>query len=547
MPEEIKLEAVRYLRENALKRNYVSELTGFLYQTLGKWDKEYNEDYQKVIKEELRGVRNLVSEEYIELIVNSARDCIERSRGRKKIGSIKEFMNWLRNNRKQELKNHPFGKSRRVITDILIAHDLYEEKVPKDKYPKYTPRLVRYYPGAQIVLDGKEIEVIVNGIGNKFNLEMSKDIKSSAITSHEISDEETSEVVYLTLNGHIRKHGQPESVLIDNSKANLSEKVEKQLRDKEIIKINAFPWRPETKGTIEGEFSKVTSIIGNIQINGTTEREVARSILEAVMDVYVAMSGQRPHCSVCSLTTNGIKDYVPTDEERENAVKALRKRQQKSEANRRKKAVGIPEEKEVLIRGIIKRNRLEVSDVERFTKTLERYDMKALRQSEEDFYAYSHRDKFEESKRTGQYFVGIVRNKQIEIDRHNKAEVAMKRYLVNEKWRKKREEVKRIQERKKVEEERKKHPEKEVVRWLVDGMRLLKCIGKVPSIFVDKIKKCLKIILSKHDWKKHFERLKIEIMSLDGYELEERLDMIKLASRWIDDSKKMGVKSVTLF
>jgi hypothetical protein len=140
-----------------------------------------------------------------------------------------------------------------------------------------------------------------------------------------------------------------------------------------------------------------------------------------------------------------------------------------------------------------------------------------------------------------------VRNKQIEIDQHRKREVAMDRYVINEKWKEKREKLRQIQENKKAEKESRKYPEKEVVKWLVNSRRVLKGMGRVPGVFVKNIKKYLNIILSKSDRKKYLERLKSEIMSLVEHDLEQRLDMIEHVSRWIEESRKVGVKSVTLF
>ncbi len=68
-------------------------------------------------------------EEYINFIMGSAHAYIEGQKSCKRIGRVKNFLKWLRNNRDKELKSYPFGKSRRVITDILIANDLYREKV----------------------------------------------------------------------------------------------------------------------------------------------------------------------------------------------------------------------------------------------------------------------------------------------------------------------------------------------------------------------------------------------------------------------------------
>ncbi len=535
------------MREDGLGVNYVSSLTGLLSQTIYKWDQAYDEDYRKLKGEELRGVNNLVSMEFISLIKESARDYISKRKGHKRVCNITNFIKWLKRYRRIELKSHPFGKSRRVITEILIAHDLYKAKGSQKEYKKYTPRLKRYYPGAQVVLDGKKMKVSINGNRYEFNLEMCKDIKSDGITAHKISEVETAEVVFLTIKEHISKHGLPESVLIDNSKANLSSKVEEQLKEEKIIRIEAFPWRPETKGTVEGEFGKIGSRIGEIEIRGNTEKELARSILTTIVDIYAEMSNQTPRCSGCPLKPSDLMNYVATEDERENAVQALRLQQQKSREGRKKAGFTISEKKAVLIEGIIDRNRLEITDKERFYKTLNSYDTKALEQSENDFYVYSRKENFDKSKRTGQYFIGIVKNKQREIDVSKKEELVKSRYFFDKEKEKKRLKLEQVQEKKRLSEENKKHPEKGLVTWLVNSMNLLANIGKVPNFFVDKIKSRLKFFMFKQNRKKHFERLKREIMCLVEFDLDQRLEMIKLASRWIDEARKTGVKSVTFF
>lgn len=538
---------LRYLRDNGLGSKYVSELTGLLSQTICKWDQAYDENYRKINGEDLRGRSNLVSEEFISLIKESAKNYIDEGRSRKRVGNIKSFIKWLKRNRKSELKSHPFGKSRRIITEILIAHNLYKAKASSKGYKRYTPRLRRYYPGAQVVLDGKKMGVKINGNRYEFNLEMCKDIKSDSITSHQISEEETGGVVFLTIKDHILKHGLPECVLVDNSKANLSVKVEEQLKKEGILRIEAFPWRPETKGAIEGEFGKISSRIGNIEVTGNTEKELAESVLRTIVDIYAEMSNQTPRCSGCPLRPVDLMKYEPTADERANAAQALRLQQQKAEENRKKPGFTTSDKKAVLIQGIIDRNRLEITDKERFYKTLNSYDTKALQQSENDFYVYSCRDNFDERKRTGHYFVGIVRNKQRAIDDSRKEEVIKFRYFVNKEWEKKRVERDQFQEEKRLTEENKKYPEKILVIWLVNSMNLLKSLGKVPNFFVNKIKRSLKFLVSKQNIKKHLERLKREIMSLTEFDLEQRLEMVKLAIRWIDESKKVGIKSVTLF
>ncbi|MCP4989325.1 MAG: transposase family protein, partial [Colwellia sp.] len=247
------MKVLKYLREDAMKRSNIAEITGIAYPTISKWNKDYDKAYRKITEGDHRGIHNLVSEEFIEFITATASEYMKRYKGEGKIRKLKGYMKWLRKYNGEEIKRYPFGKSRRVITEILIANDLYKEKTDKTKYSEYRPRIKRYYPGAQIVIDGKEIKVIMNSNTYAFNLEMSKDMKSDAITSHVISDEETAGAVVSVIQDHIQRHGKPLSILIDNSKANLSEEVEVLLKDKGIIDIKAYPGNAESKGDIEGE------------------------------------------------------------------------------------------------------------------------------------------------------------------------------------------------------------------------------------------------------------------------------------------------------
>jgi len=396
-------------------------------------------------------------------------------------------------------------------------------------------------------VDGKELKVEFNGTQYSFNLETCKDIATDAITSHKISDQETAEVVIEVLEEHLRLHGKPLSLLMDNSKANLSVEVECLLKEQGVMDILAYPGKAETKGHIEGENSRIEDKIGTIRIKGRSEREIAKSVLERVISLYVEMRGQTPRCSVCNRMPLELMNYEPTQEERARAQGELRKQRGKSQAHRNEDRAPIPEEKEILIQGVMGRNGLEVTDIGRFHKTLRSYDTQAIKKAEEDFYAYSFRENFCERKRTGQYFVGIVRNKQIEIDQQRKRELLRQRYYIDEKWKQKRAEIERLREAREAEERRRKYPEKELVGWLVNVKKISKAINTIPALFIAEIRKCLKIICSKQNWKNYYERMKEEIMSLTEFEPQQRMEMVALVSRWVEETRKIGVKSVTLF
>lgn len=480
------------------------------------------------------------------MVLKSAYEYLKSRRGNKII-RLKKFLKWFRKSKKEELKNHPIGKSRRVITEILIANNYYEEKLSSKAYPVYKPRIKRYYPGAQMVIDGSPIKISLNSASYDFNLEMSMDMKGNAITSYAISDEETAEAVCDVIKEHKRKHGSPLSILMDNSSANLSQEVSALLEKEEIEKALAFVASPETKGLIEGEFSKIKEQIYPIRVGGKTEKELARSILVTIMDIYTEMKNKIPHCDVCLQTPLDLMNYKPTKQEKENAQSELAKQRERSEAQRKEPLCELPSEKENLILGVIERNRLEVLDIERFIKTMGKYDKGAIEKSEEDFYAYSCRESFQETKRNGQYFAGIVRNKQLESDQARKKELLKKKYFVDETWKQRKEEEKRFQEQREAEARLKKYPEKEVKLWLIEGDKSQKTLGRIPNFFLNQIRKGITAILSKQNWKVYLDRLKQEIMAVTDIELEKRLDLVKTATRWVQDSKKYGVKSVTLF
>jgi len=196
---------------------------------------------------------------------------------------------------------------------------------------------------------------------------------------------------------------------------------------------------------------------------------------------------------VCNRRPLDLMNYVPTQQEIDNAKRELQRIKKRS--NKLKEKAKLPPEKEQLIEDIVKRNNLSIDDMDRFKKVMLTYDRQALEEAELDFYAYSHRESFDETKRTGQYFGGIVKNKQIDIDNKKKEELKRKRYFIDEKWRRKRQDYERFKEDKEEKYRVKRHPEIQMAKWI---------------------------------------------------DIDQRLMLVKLVEKWIEDCKAYGVKSVTL-
>lgn len=531
--------AVKYLREKELKYRELSEMTGFEEQNLRLWDKGYDENLQRQ-REDLRGLNFQVTEGFIEFIVGKAREFLSQRKREKRL-RIRSFMKWLNKVNREEVSFFGCGKSRRVITEILVANGLYDERLSKRKYPGYRPRLSRYCPNAQLVIDGKELAIEFMEERFSFNLEMAKDMVSDVITGHSVTEEEDAQVVWEVLEQHTRRYGAPLALLLDNDKANykvVSEKLE------EVIPIFAFKGCPQTKAVIEGEFGNLERELGTVRIEGEEKRELAKEILRAMISLYVSLRNQKPRCSICNRTPLKLMEEEPSQEELKRAKEGLKEQQKRSKALREDPP--LKPEKVSLIEDIITRDRLYIEDKERFLKTMLKYDEKVIREAEADFFAQSQRDTFSETERTGQYFVGIVRNKQIDLDRERKKELYRKRYSLDQQWQEKRESYRRKQEELKEEETLRKYPEKALLNWITIVFNLNKAIGYQSGFFMDKIKEALGALLKKHNFKERLAQLVDKIMAIKDWMVEKRLEVVTKVQEWIDQVSVQGVKSVTL-
>lgn len=530
---------MKYLREKELKYRELSEITGFEEQNLRLWDRQYDGEMGRR-KEDLRGLNFQVTEEFIEFTVGAAREFLSQSPRRKRL-RIKSFMRWLNKVHREKVIFFGCGKSRRVITEVLVANGLYEEKLSRRKYPSYKPRLSRYCPNAQLVIDGKEVAIEFMGERYCFNLEMAKDMFSEVITGHSITDEEDVQAVWSVLGQHTHRHGNPLALLLDHDKSNYKVVAENL---EGIIPIFAFKGCPQTKAVLEGEFGNLEREFGTIRIAGESKRELAKEVLKTTVDLYVSLRNQKPRCSVCHRAPLKLMEEKPSEKEIERAKEELKKRHGRSLALRENPP--LKPEKLVLIEDLLTRSKLQVEDRERFFKTMLKYDEKAIREAEAEFYAMSQRDTFPETKRSGQYFAGIVRNKQIELDRERKRELYRRRYSLDEQWRKERESYRKELKMRKEEKILRKYPERALLDWITCAVNLKESIGYQSSLFMEKIRETLGALLKKHNFKERLAQLVDKIMAITDWVIEKRLEVVKKVQEWVTQVSVQGVKSVTL-
>jgi hypothetical protein len=83
--------------------------------------------------------------------------------------------------------------------------------------------------------------------------------------------------------------GTPLGLVCDHGSANLSSESIRYLNRNDIGILPAGPGNPKGNGTCEGAFSEMKDVIGKIQIDKSSPREMARMILEKIVSVYVKM------------------------------------------------------------------------------------------------------------------------------------------------------------------------------------------------------------------------------------------------------------------
>lgn len=91
------------------------------------------------------------------------------------------------------------------------------------------------------------------------------------------------------MEAHCRQWGTPIGLVSDSGSANLSDASLYFLDSKNIKPVTAGPGNPKGNGTIEGAFSQLKKAIGSIHIDTSSPEALAKSILQAVISVYIKM------------------------------------------------------------------------------------------------------------------------------------------------------------------------------------------------------------------------------------------------------------------
>jgi hypothetical protein len=90
------------------------------------------------------------------------------------------------------------------------------------------------------------------------------------------------------------KTGGPVGVLHGHGSANISAEAQRNLHQLGIESVPVGPGNPKGNGTNEEAFSQMKRVLGKIRLDISSARDLARSVLNTLISVYVHMRNQLP-------------------------------------------------------------------------------------------------------------------------------------------------------------------------------------------------------------------------------------------------------------
>ena len=296
--------------------------------------------------------------------------------------------------------------SSKKVGEILIANGLYRPEIRRRR-PGFYQALRQGIPNGLLSVDGSEFTVWINQIPYKFNLELGVDVESFCHTGFSVSDSETSQEFIKVIEAHKKSWGTPTGLVSDHGSANLSDESRAYLGQNDIEALPAGPANPKGNGTVERAFSEMKGVIGTIDLETLSPRNLAKAVLEKVVSIYIAMRNRLPRVGEKIAPGESMGTYIPK-EKRQALKERYKGRRRRNEDPNQEAKVG-------RLTWIIQNHGLEIDkrSLKRAEKCIVTYDLNAINKSEEAFLKAIRRD---QQRCTLPYFFGILNNIQNDLD-----------------------------------------------------------------------------------------------------------------------------------
>jgi hypothetical protein len=374
---------------------------------LSEWSQFFDEGMTPLVMLDERGKTGKVTVEIVRKIIDIAKDM--RDKGQRL--RLKSFTRRLSTEAEISL-------SSKTVADILVANDLYQVRTRRRR-PRFYQKLKQSIPNGLISVDGSEFKVILDGVCYKFNLELAVDVQSYLHSAFSVSGSETAEEVIRVIEAHRTLWGSPLAMVSDHGSGNLSDEVKAYLSRCQIEMLPAGPGNPKGNGTAESAFSGMKEVIGPIVLNSSSAVLLAKSVLEKIVSVYIAMRNRLPLFGDRQ-SPEEIMSHSVSPELRQQKGDHYKQRAQKQDDPDRQR-------KHDRIDWLISYHNLNIDEpsLKRAQKCIGYYDREAIAKSEEAFLTAVRRD---QNRRTMPYFFGILKRVQQEMDEQKHKDYCYNRY-----------------------------------------------------------------------------------------------------------------------
>ena len=378
------------------------------FSTLSNWNGGFDKKMSPLIVPENRGKAGKVTVEIVKMVIDKAKQMKKHGKAIR----IKRFTKTL-------IEEDQIILSSKKVKEILIANDLFGART-RQKRPKFYQSLRQRIPNGLLSIDGSEFTVRMEDTVFKFNVELGVDVGTFAHTAFSIADTETTREVINVLSSHIKNWGTPVGVLCDSGSANLSEDTQGYIKDMGMELVPVGPGNPKGNGTDEGAFSQMKKVLGDIRLNLSSPKALAKSFLEALISVYIKMRNRlcvhdqkvSPEQRMATAVSGDQRDF-----ERQR-LKAHKKTKRPCEKDQPKldrlhwviDHFGLHVEPEA-------KNRAE--------RTIRFYDLEAIAKTELAFMSAINR---KTNRKNLSYFFGILRNIQQQRDDAARKQYCRERY-----------------------------------------------------------------------------------------------------------------------
>ena len=299
--------------------------------------------------------------------------------------------------------------SRQFISDILESQGV---RIPKRRtQPPDADALkegfITFFPGAQWVGDGSQLNVTIDGQVHTLNFELMVDTHTGALTGASIRPTEDALAVTQAIEDGVQAAGEaPIALLLDNKPSNHCDAVTDTLG--EILLLRSRPYQATDKPHVEGGFGLFKALAPELRLNITEPAEIASQLASFAITLWARTLNHKPRTSREGLSRIQLYAEAPTEEEIQEAKAALQARLQKQLRAQKTRA----QRQDPLIRATVEQalKRLGLEDPKgHFLTALASWPLDAILAGIAIFEAKAHKGSLPEGA-DARYLRGIIKN-----------------------------------------------------------------------------------------------------------------------------------------